>query len=107
MALLSATSIDLSCFILSPPDLTEGKGVDVGALYLSLGAYLPLFWRRDKVWQGVWAGALCLSQVSTRFPRRTSTRPPHPLHTAPCPYAVILRGLDPPISLGDPDNPCP
>src|SRR5437588_11778604 len=30
--------------------------------------------------------ALCLSCLPARYPGRTSTRPPHPLHTTPCPY---------------------
>src|SRR5437763_10920776 len=48
---------------------------------------------------GGWVGAWCLSLVASRFcwgammfcyyylnRTRTSTRPPHPHHTAPCPY---------------------
>src|SRR2546421_10591933 len=55
--------------------------------------------RRDKEWCGGWVGALCLSWRMARlqlYPgcslagnptgRGTSTRPPHPLHTAHCPY---------------------
>jgi hypothetical protein len=53
---------------------------------------------RDKGWARGWVGALCLSSwqhVSSELrdtlpndihPTRTSTRPPHLLHSAPCPY---------------------
>src|SRR5438132_3526393 len=67
---------------------------------------------RDKgrMWGRV--GALCLSLVATRSsgdcvehtgrtPTRTSTRPPHPLHPAPCPYRTLgrkhLNGYDYPL----------
>src|SRR5712692_3493719 len=61
---------------------------------------------RDKGWIWGRVGALCLSLVATRSsgdcvehkgrtPTRTSTRPPHPLHPAPCPY----RTRDAPFSI--------
>src|SRR6266851_4893865 len=57
---------------------------------------------RDKGWIWGRVGALCLSLVATRSsgdcveqtgrtPTRTSTRPPHPLHPAPCPYRTLGR----------------
>src|SRR5258707_14860163 len=42
----------------------------------------------------------CVEQTG-RTPTRTSTRPPHPLHPAPCPYRTLgrkhLNGYDSPI----------
>src|SRR5713101_2340434 len=42
----------------------------------------------------------CVEQTG-RTPTRTSTRPPHPLHPAPCPYRTLgrkhLNGYDHPI----------
>src|SRR6266851_3962895 len=42
----------------------------------------------------------CVEQIG-RTPTRTSTRPPHPLHPAPCPYRTLgrkhLNGYDYPI----------
>src|SRR5712692_2484470 len=63
---------------------------------------LILTFCRDKGWIWGRVGALCLSLVATRSsgdcveqtgrtPTRTSTRPPHPLHPAPCPYRTLGR----------------
>src|SRR6266851_5273433 len=69
---------------------------------------------RDKGWTWRRVGAWCLSWLLTMglgsvrptglIPTRTSTRPPHPPHSAPCPYrmqdapspirsATFIRGL--------------
>src|SRR2546421_2813859 len=46
--------------------------------------------RRDKGRLSGWEGALCLSSLGIEQATRTSTRPPHPLHAAPCPYAFVI-----------------
>src|SRR5713226_7094301 len=77
---------------------TGGCGWDV-ALVASgfLCVYLWVMISRDKGRMWSREGALCLSwwqrdpfgdfvEQTGRTPTRTSTRPPHPLHPAPCPY---------------------
>src|SRR5260370_29208466 len=50
---------------------------DKGRMWGRVGAWCLSWWQRDP---------LSSVRQDGRTPTRTSTRPPHPLHPAPCPY---------------------
>src|SRR5712692_2395135 len=66
---------------------------DKGRMWGREGALCLSWWQRDPVGDFV--------EHKGRTPTRTSTRPPHPLHPAPCPYRTLgrkhLNGDDSPI----------
>src|SRR6266851_6259511 len=70
-----------------------GECRDKGRMWGRVGAWCLSWWQRDPVGDFV--------EQPGRTPTRTSTRPPHPLHPAPCPYRTLgrkhLNGDDSPI----------
>src|SRR5712692_6038497 len=56
---------------------------DKGRMWGREGALCLSWWQRDPVGDFV--------EHKGRTPTRTSTRPPHPLHPAPCPYRTLGR----------------